>query len=283
MQKTRSFCPYISREYYRIISGESQLLGRPWSVPTAEEMYGTARQIIEYAKQATIIRSYAHFYNLSDDKLSWESDGAHVSLMLAMIEATLSYLYDDEFQEGFLEQLGYDYFEITQAVRRHDLAENDIGDIPDNSWRDDDAKIAKERAYRQEFGEFTPPRSIPTEKRVRRLLYEMEEKSSPAGRLIYTVDKASAVIMALTLDLLKHPPIRYRKDANLSPRDLREMDTCDYAILGGYLASEMWTVDYLRERRLVAYDQTGYITALIVMTTLIVRGHWYNWRDRDYI
>ena len=48
-------------------------------------------------------------------------------------------------------------------------------------------------------------------------------------------------------------------------------------------ASEMWTIDYLKLRRRIQFDDSGFFTSILVMYTLMVNKTWYNWRERDYL
>lgn len=50
-----------------------------------------------------------------------------------------------------------------------------------------------------------------------------------------------------------------------------------------FFASEMWAIDYFKERGIINYDETGYFTSLVVMVTLMMNnGKWYQWREQDY-
>ena len=44
----------------------------------------------------------------------------------------------------------------------------------------------------------------------------------------------------------------------------------------------MWAVDFFKMRKFNELDGSGFFTAIIVMYTLIVKGHWYTWREKDY-
>lgn len=122
------------------------------------------------------------------------------------------------------------------------------------------------------------------ERKVRCLLAEMEGKNSPTGRMLYCADKLALIIISLCYDEAEIPPTRHPSDPNITERDRREMLTCGYHPNDDdiYYASEMWTVDYFKIRRLNQYDDTGSFTALLIMCTLICNGEWYAWRKQDY-
>ncbi|MBR2837089.1 hypothetical protein IKE79_01890 [Candidatus Saccharibacteria bacterium] len=71
-------------------------------------------------------------------------------------------------------------------------------------------------------------------------------------------------------------------NAPATNRSKEEMHLCEFT-QGGYCRiSEMWTTDFFRIRKIVNLDDSGFFTALLVMCTLLVHGHWYNWREADY-
>ena len=280
------------QKYQAIMAEETWLaaekFGNFWDTVEPEEAYNTVLQIAGIAKAGTVIRSYHKCYHLTGVPMAFESVSAHTNLMLAMIDRALVYTYGAEIQ---CTEDGYTYREIMEAARRHDLPENVTGDIHDDGDRDEDAKIQAEQKFQREFSSLSPNREMDSEPKVLRLLIEMEEKSSPTGKLLYTADKAAAPIMALCYDDLKLPPLRYERDEFMTQRDRKEVKLCDREkVLSGnhrsvkkaYYASEMWTMDFLKMRELVQYDETGFFTALIVMYTLQVHDHWYSWRETDY-
>lgn len=273
----------FTEEYDRIMTAEA-ILARSrdcyWDYPSADEMCGVARQILEFAKAGTVIRSYTNRYGLTRNNVAFESDGAHTNLMSAIVDRALRYLY------GALPQFtedGHSYYAVMEAVRRHDLPENDTGDIPDDGARDEEAKVRAEQAYQAEFAECSAVQELRTDYSVLHILYEMEHKTSPTGRLLFLADKVAAVVIVLAYDLLGRPPLRRLTDSYLTERDRDEIAICDAPLDGeAYLASEMWTIDYFLGRSLVQYDDTGWFTALVVATTLLVRQEWYNWREKCY-
>lgn len=284
MQIIDEFGPAVAEQYHAIMNEEAKLSNNTWDIVAADEMWGIARQIAEYATASTVLRSYNWNYGLTDDRCTrttFESDGGHTNLMAAIVDRALAYIYGPNVH--YTED-GYTYREVLEATRRHDLPENETGDIPDDGARDEDAKIEADYAYQRKFSQLSPSRECENEKRIRRLLSEMEGKTSPTGKLIYLADKVSAIIAVLSCDARceKFPSKNILAD-DLTPRDIEEMAICSIEIkYHTYLASEMWTIDYFKSRRLVRYDDTGFITALLVMYTLQTHGHWYRWREESY-
>lgn len=276
----------FTEAYSKIMAAETKLARDRddyWEYPIAEEMYGVARQILEFAKAGTVPRSYVSRYGLTRDRgktIAYESDGAHTNLMSAIVDRALRFRY------GILPQFtedGHAYHSVMEAVRRHDLPENDTGDIPDDGNRDEEAKIRAEREFQAEFAGYSANQETRTDRGVAHLLHEMEGRTSPTGKLLYLADKVSAVIIVLTYDQLGRPPLRRLTDSYLTDRDRQEIALCDSAFGGdAYLASEMWTIDYFQGRSLVEYDDTGWFTALVVAATLLVRQDWYRWREEHY-
>lgn len=61
------------------------------------------------------------------------------------------------------------------------------------------------------------------------------------------------------------------------------MKMCERVTDYAYKASEMWTIDYLKIRKIVDLDTSFFFTAIVVMATLLVNKKWYDWREKDYI
>ena len=180
MQKFRVFCPAIARQYNNIMTEEAKLHADNWDIVNAKEMWGTTLQILEYTKANTVLRSYNWNYGLTDPeaRTTLESDGGHTNLMSAIVDRALVYRYGTHLR--FTED-GYTYREIMEAVRRHDLPENETGDIPDDGARDEVAKSESDTAYQLKFSRLSPSRELESEKRIRCLLAEMDGQSSPTG------------------------------------------------------------------------------------------------------
>ncbi|MBQ2695518.1 HD domain-containing protein [Candidatus Saccharibacteria bacterium] len=278
----------ILEEYQRIMEQEAVLAKKAWHIPDGREIFYTAYQIKEIAQNGLILRGYHDRYGLTSDKQAYESVSAHTNLLGAVVDRALSFLYGSYYDQLTID--GHTHREISEAIRRHDLAENKTGDIIDNGDRDEEKKLAYERIRLRFIASLSPPRESDFDASVNRLLGEMESKSSPIGRLLYVSDKACAILMTLCYDDNGTPPVMKLRERRASNRDKEEMSLCDQTeatttnkiIRGVCHASEMWSIDYFKMRNLVSYDDIGYITALIVITTLWVHNHWYEWREADY-
>ncbi len=269
----------VEQEYIRIIQNERKLTDNPWRIPSANTIGNISYQISEIAEQALVLRSFNNNYKVTKDKRAFESVGAHTNLMMAIVDRAISFLYETESE--LLEE-GYSYREIMEVVRLHDLPENIIGDKPDNGSTDNHSKKVSERYYYNAFFRTYSHENPEFLSRIRRLLEEMEEKTSRIGKLLYCADKVAAIIIVLQYDRNGNPPLLGPKSKGASKRDLKEMSICDGQIRGLYRASEMWTIDWLKARKLIDYDETGFFTSLIVMRTLQVHRKWYQWREKDY-
>lgn len=268
----------VKEEYCRIIFDEATLTKNPWHTPSANEMYGIAKQIGEFSESALVLRSYNNRYGLTKTERAYESVGAHTNIVAAIADRALDWYKQTE--SPILNE-GYSYREIMEAIRLHDLPENLIGDIPDNDSYNAAEKQKDERLYYDVLYRQYSPQNVEFIKKVKRLLDEMEEKSSITGRLIYCADKVAAVMITLQYDLNENSPI-LKKTSHPSARDLKEMSLCDKKVRNGCRASEMWTIDWFKARKLIQYDETGFFTSLIIMRTLQVNECWYHWRENDY-
>lgn len=283
----------LNNLFYHIIEEEEKFAKRPRSRFNVSEIENTAWQIGEIAKSTFVTRCYNHFYGISDEENGIETDSAHTNLVIELVDRALSYNYGPDFGEPGSTWPrtidGYTYREVIEAARQHDLPENIIGDIADNGDRDDAAKAIDEEAYLQEYNARFPARESVFAKKTMQLFYEMNAKSSATGRLLYAADKTAALIIALALDHVDRPPMVLNDAPCLSEKDRMEMKVCDYKEyvrkIGAYRCrgSEMWTIDSLRIRKILAnYDDTGFFTAIVAMYTLMVHGRWYDWRKKDY-
>ena len=200
--------------------------------------------------------------------------------MAVLIDRALNFYYKTE--EELIAQEGYTYREIMETVRLHDLPENLIGDIPDNDSGDTEAKRHKEKFYYEAISITYMPRDYDFRKKVWCLLDEMEEKSSNIGKLLYCADKAAAVLITLQYDDNGTPPLLKANRKTNTKRDLEEMLICDKKEHNRCYASEMWTIDWFKARKLIDFDIYGFFTSIIIMRTLQVNGRWYDWREKDY-
>lgn len=272
----------IKSLYCSIMKQEKIANNRIWSksIYNADEMYNTALRLLEVAKLSMLSRSYNENYHLTNTSIAYESVAAHTNLMMALVDFAIKFECDDMISTESL--YGFTYREIIEAVRRHDMPENEIGDIPDDGRRDDAAKADEEEAYWQKYSALSPIGELTFEIHVNRVLGYMNKRVTAVGRLLHVADKVSGILAVLRYDLDGYPPIKTFEDKGISKSDSIAMKLCDHQEHGICKASEMWSIVYFKIRRTCKYDDTGYITGILVMTTLIVNGKWYKWRTADY-
>ena len=275
----------IISQYINIMTREREVAARGASwcpILDAEEAGQTAARLLETADNSFVKRGYNTKYHVSGYAVMAESVGAHTNLVSDIMRKYLRYEYADDTET----EDGYDFLTVLEAAGRHDLPENETGDIPDDGRRDEAAKRATEAKYLRWYSSLAPSRDIDFEKNVAKLLYEMEEKSSVTGRALYMADKISALIITLCLsakDNLATPYITM-DDPSASARDLEEIEIIrqadgDMNPRRHFKAAEMWAVDYFISREIEQYDDSGFFTALVVMTTLLLNNsEWYQWR-----
>lgn len=271
----------LYQEFRRIMAKESKFNSAcgTFAKNSSDTIYMMSKHLQEIARSSFVSRSYNSRYGLASGSIVFESVAAHTNLVMALVDGAIS--ISSKLRKKVEES--YALREVYEVIRIHDLPENRIGDWPDNGSCDDAEKARLENEYLQEYSLYYPADTPEFKQRVLKLFKEMNEQSSPAGRLIYVADKTAAIIATLTLDLTKHSPMMYDNDKNASEHDKTEMSICDFADHRGYRkASEMWTIDYLHIRGLNRFDDTGFFTAIIVMCTLLTNGHWYHWREFDY-
>ena len=271
----------IFKEYLRIMQGEMSLAGPGKRNPIVYDMMyfrDLARRVLEIALSSTKLRCCGPIGHLTDAKVAFESVGAHTNLMSAIVDYALDYVYGHD-----VIPMRYSRRDMLEAVRMHDLPENITGDTPDNSTRDEKQKDKEDTEYFEFYNELQP-RDVRYHNGTLRILKEMQEKSSPEGKMIYTADKLAAIIMNLCYDSCGMSPIAGFNEPTISARNQEAMEMCDNVIEPGfYYLSEVWTIDFLVQRKIVQYDETGFFTALLVMTTLLCHdGKWYSWRERQY-
>ena len=275
---------FIYEKFYHVLDRESRLSKRfnP-CLASAEEILGITEQIRCVAQSATVLRACATHHGLTKDKIAYESVSAHTNLVSAIVDRVLSYEYGPDFEKT---EDGFNYREIMEVIRRHDLAENTTGDIPDNGARDEQAKLNDERRYLRLFAEQSPSRESDFEKRIKNLQNNMQKKCGFTGKLLYVADKIAATLMVLYYDSIDLPPVLDSCKPGLSDKELAEMKICKQKVPGRadtfYKASEMWAIDYFKIRKLYEYDTTGLVTAILIMSTIITNGKWYEWREEDY-
>ena len=242
---------------------------------------GIARAIFEHAKLSLEPRFCVKAGHISNSDFVPESVGAHTNLVMAIALHAIDHIYLTENVH-----IPYSTKDIAYAIMAHDLPENVTGDTPDNSERDEAKKRREEEAYFEHYKSFQHVTSFTQFEKSYAILHSMEEKDTTLGRILYLADKLSAIISTLCYDKKKVYHIAFPEDSGLSKQCVRNMKLCEYPIQDeeriGYLLSELWTIDYLRDRKMYQYDETGFFTAILVITTLFVRGKWYKWREMDY-
>ena len=215
-------CP-LHRVYERIMDEESKITGKYWSIPPVREVFKTNKQLEQIAESSSVLRSYNNRYDLTQDEYAYESVAAHTNLCMAMLDRCLSYMYGPDIDLPDV----YSYRELMEAIRRHDLPENEIGDIPDNGEAENSNKSIAEAAYFKAFSSYSPLREHFFEENVNRLLIEMDNQSSFFGRLLYMTDKTSALFITLWHDKVGRHPVMRPNSRRISGRDLSEMQMCD--------------------------------------------------------
>ena len=272
--------PTIQEKFSRVILNEAALTENKWDIPGINEIEGITCQVAEATKSSLVLRSYAGRYGLTNSNVAFESVGAHTNLVSILVDRMLSFHHDLDTDAPID---GYTYREIMEAVRLHDLPENEFGDISDNGSFDATLKQQREKQYYQDiFNCHYQDREEKFKTNVMKLLDEMDNQSSFLGRAIYCADKTAAIMITLQYDEVGFPPSLRIDDETASTRDREEMELCDFRYHDTCRASEMWTVDWFKSRRLVDFDTTGFYTAVIIMRTLQVNDRWYHWREKDY-
>lgn len=280
-------------EFNRIIDSEESISSSPYFAPScsAKEILGIVQQLECIIKSSFVPRCcttrYGHF---SPKQLAPESVSAHTNLMQIIIDRVLSCRYGPSFDKA---EDGFTYREILEVARRHDLPENIIGDIADNGNRNDKSLARTERIYLRAFAQSSPNHETLFEENVRKLQHNMDEKRDFSGRLLYAADKVSAILTTLGYDsqnVQGSLPAMATTFEGASAKEIKAMALCEFRTkcvdeTGEHeicRASEMWTIDYFKFRKLYQYDDTGIITAILIMESLIVNGKWYSWREKDY-
>ncbi|MBR3143771.1 hypothetical protein IKF12_01020 [Candidatus Saccharibacteria bacterium] len=289
---------HILQEYSRIIKEELKIKSIDttydnfWMlqhiISDANAIYGYTMQIAEVAKSSLLSRSYNKIYNLSDNAIAYESVGGHTNLVSALMDRALISTYGPDFggaNAGYPCTIdGFSYRDIMEAVRLHDLPENQIGDWPDNGSLDRNKKAALEQDFLQSFKTLYPDyeNRFPSNDKALKLVANMDTRKYRTSDLLKAADKAAALIITLCYDSIGQPPMLHIDNPNLSKRDVEEMKICGSGEDGWYRASEMWAIDYFKLRKFNELDKDNFFTAIIVMYTLIVKGYWYTWREKDY-
>lgn len=280
---------HIFSEYRRIITHERRLVTcktRTHSCVTglndAEFFFRVAMRVLEISENSTVIRCGGSMGHLTDEPIAYESDGGHTNLVRSLMQYFLDYVY------GWgVEPPIHTRRVIDEGLLQHDLPENETGDRPDNNPLTRATREKFEHEYLVRFNGklYNVEEDAPyNTTNIMRFHRSMRKKDSLEGRGGYLADKTAAIFAELSLERIGVFPYAYPHDPKITDINRREMQYCELRFNGGYLLSELWTADFLRERTLTQYDDTGFFTALVVMSTLIVRGgNWYNWRKLQYL
>lgn len=265
----------------------SKSLRNPYDmVERSLRTYRIIWRLFKICRMSFVSRSYNTIYGLTSKDRMYESVGGHVTLATNILKEAIFYHFDDGSGKPsvFLKKKmkGYSYHELMEVMNLHDLAEILYGDIPDNGERDEKEKNLHEYGYIKDYVNTFSDAAY--SRNVMMLFESMQKQDSTLGKLLFLSDKIAAIIVTLCLDLMGDSPLMDKNSPYASERDLSEMQTCDFSTNDGfYRASEMWTIDYFRERRICELDTSGFFTGLILMATLMVHGKWYNWRISDYL
>ena len=268
--------------FSKVMENEQILSPHSWYLGSlsADIIMKDLQYIAEFIALSTLPRAYNHErYNKPQLHVAPESVASHTLLVALIVDRALDFIYKPDFKTT---RDGYTREEVREAVLRHDLPENAIGDIPDDGTRNDIELGKNERDFWARFSAHSN-RDKGFEKKVYRLLKEMQSKSSRTGCLIYVADKAAAILRTLYEDDIGEPARMSIDYQDASQRDRQAMTICDDKTDNKCRASEMWTISYFKTARTINCDKTGYITALIVMMTLYVNNKWYSWRAEDYL
>ena len=278
----------IHEKYSQIIKEEMRFIDskKDCRIYNPTYMCSLAYQILQVAQNSTVLRCCGPMGHLTDDTVAYESVGAHTNLVDTLVTSGLNHIY------GWgVNPPNYDRCTISAASKIHDLPENILGDTPNNSLhkKDEEKKSRIEDFYWENYTALYPD-DAPSEL-ILQLVKEMRTQSSPEGRLLYTADKLSAIIAALHYDQLflqdkiPHPPMAHPSDPEISPENRAAMAVADLEpFIGHFLLSEIWTADFLSQRKLTQFDDSGFFTAILIMATLICHDSaWYSWRDKEYI
>lgn len=280
----------LLEKYDQIITGEEKISKGYYNAPPcATHILGIAEQLECIVKSGMMPRCCATRYGpLESGQLAYESVSAHTNLVKAIVDRVLAYCYGSDFSKT---EDGFTYREIMAVIERHDLPENITGDIADNGKRPDKELARIEHCYLHQFASVSPLFDANFENHVKVLYRDYEFGFGFTGRLIYGADKLAAILMALGYDSVGMSPTMANISTDASAMEHAAMNHCQYREyhVGGstgdyYLcrASEMWTFAWFKYQEMNKFDETGMLTAILAMYTLIVNGEWYAWREKDY-
>lgn len=248
-----------------------------------EELYNIMMQLTEYAFSSLVPRSYNTRYLLTTEQKTFESVASHTLLTKEMMTAALNFFYRPNLIRT---NDGFTYYEIQEAISRHDLPENTIGDKADNGERDNEGLARIEECYWRTFSEHSPKREARAEYQIWKLLIDQNSKlETVTGRQIHVADKAAGIFMNLCLEEKGSPPIMHMDSNIASKEERKQMSRCERHMalddIKFCYASEMWTMSFF-DRGTHKLDYHNFFTALIIMKTIAVTGKWYAWREKDH-
>lgn len=276
--------PYTITDYKKVMLAEQRMLNNPnWDIPPSDSVFHICNQLEQTIRSCFVLRANSRSPYRNSPALTPETISAHTSIMRKLVDSFMSYTYGPELDSSVIPG-GYTYREVVEAISRHDLPENDTGDTPDNNNRNEAEKNRIEAEWWKKYATYSLASDYLFDKHVNKLLSEMVHKSTTMGRILYVADKLSAILSSLYLDKYDlHPPRMSPRSRHATLLDREEMSFCDHLDDKGYKASEMWTIDFLKLRKRVKYDDTGFFTAVLVMYTMMVNQKWYTWRECDYL
>ena len=268
----------IAARYSEVMLHEEYLTNSFWHYPDVNEMYNTAVQVMKMALLNLTPEPYNKRYLENAPKYTIDTINGHTMLTLAIIQKALDYKYWSNFT--FTEE-GYSLQEIFVAILSYGQIK---ANFPENTNDNSDSKedvIAEKIDCMKAYFSFSPERNTASiVYRVSKLLLEMEYKSTPTGRLLRVADHIATSITALACDKTDIDMLMAPDNPHATKRDRENMILCDYAKNGACYASEISAIDYFKGQNIVAYDDYGFCTALLVMCTMLVNnGHWYSWRE----
>lgn len=276
--------PYTITDYKEVMLAEKRMLNNPnWDIPPSDSVFYICNQLEQTIRSCFVLRANSRSPYRNRPALTPETISAHTSIMRKLVDSFMSYTYGPELDSSVIPG-GYTYREVVEAISRHDLPENDTGDTPDNDNRNEAEKNRIEAEWWKKYATYSLASDYLFDKHVNKLLSEMVHRSTTMGRILYVADKLSAILSSLYLDKYDlHPPRMSPRSRHATLLDREEMSFCDHLDDKGYKASEMWTIDFLKLRKRVKYDDTGFFTAVLVVYTMMVNQKWYTWRECDYL
>ncbi len=281
-------CPKNVRiKYQQALVQEANRLEHPIhpKLFDADLVFNITKYIMEVAESSKVLRSGAHQTHETADGRAYESNGAHTNLVRTLIQLYMFTMYGYSLR-GFSPRHIIRYINSIKLLKLlpyldimttiHDFPENKYGDIPDDGNRNEILKKLHELQYLEEtkkqciviYGEEVT-------NRVFKLYEEFNNKSTPIGRALYCADKVAAILYYINSD----------KDGNyvcVKPDDIEKSATNAQSVKhcrktsNGYPVAWLWTMDYLRTRMLVRYDESLFFTSVIIMMTIMVYGKWHE-------